>query len=226
MFTSHFLFELKLRLRSLSTYVYFLIFFLLAFFEVSVHDFGPVGTGKVFLNGPYALTLCYVQLSGFGAILIAAIFGPSILRDFHHDTYQLIFTKPISKFDYLGGRWAASLVVTSLILSGLIWGAMVGVFMPWADKTRLAPIHLATYFQPFLYVITQVFILGTLFYCVAALTRRLVVVYLQGVVLFAIYLILYLAVVSTNKLERLWASIADPLGFVLMDNITRYWTVA
>jgi hypothetical protein len=139
MFTSHFLLEFKLRLRSLSTYVYFLIFFLLTFFETSVHDFGPIGTGKVLLNGPYALTLCYVQLTGFGAILIAAIFGPSILRDFQQDTYQLLFTKPISKFDYLGGRWAASLVVMILVLSGLIWGAMVGICMPWADKTRLAP---------------------------------------------------------------------------------------
>lgn len=92
MFASHFLFELKLRLRSLSTYVYFLIFFLLMFFEVSVHDFGPIGTGKVLLNGPYAVTLCYVQLTGFAAILIAGIFGPSILRDFHQDTYQLLFT--------------------------------------------------------------------------------------------------------------------------------------
>jgi len=226
MFTSHFLFELKLRLRSLSTYVFFLIFFLMALFEVSVHDFGPVGTGKVLLNGPYALTLFYMQLTGFGAILIAAIFGPSILRDFQQDTYQLLFTKPISKFAYLGGRWAASLVISTLILSGLIWGAMAGTFMPWADKTRLAPIQLATYFQPFLYVIAQVFILGSLFYCVAALTRRLVVVYLQGVILFAIYLILLGAVVSTNKLERFWPSIVDPLGFVLIGNVTRYWTVA
>lgn len=226
MFASHFLFELKIRLKSLSTYVYFLIFFLLMFFEVSVHDFGPIGTGKVLLNGPYAVTLCYVQLTGFAAILIAGIFGPSILRDFHQDTYQLLFTKPITRFDYLGGRWAASLVVSVVVLSGLIWGGMIGIFMPWADKTRLTSINLATYFQPFLYVITQVFILGSLFFCVAALTRRLVVVYLQGVAIFAIYLILYAAVIATNKLDRLWPSIADPLGFVLMDNITRYWTVA
>ena len=226
MFTSHLLFELKIRLRSLSTYVYFLIFFLMAFFEVSVHDFGPIGAGKVLVNGPYALTLTYVQLTGFGAILMAAIFGPSILRDFQHDTYQLVFTKPISKFDYLGGRWTASLLVSIFVFSGLIWGAMIGIFMPWADQTRLAPIQFATYFQPFLYVIAQIFILGSLFYCVAALTRRLVVVYLQGVVLFAIYLILFVVVVTTNKLDRLWPSIVDPLGFALMDNVTRYWTVA
>src|SRR5215831_8994528 len=150
MFGQFFWFELKLRLRSISTYVFFLIPFLLMFFEVSVSDFGPIGTGKILKNGPYALTTSYVQLTAFGAILISAIFGPAILRDFQQDTYQILFTKPISKFSYLGGRWAASLVVTVLIFSGLVWGAMAGAFMPWAERTRLAPVHFWWHLQPFL----------------------------------------------------------------------------
>ena len=44
--------------------------------------------------------------------MIAAIFGTSILRDFQRDTYQILFTQPISKFAYLGGRWAGSFVTT------------------------------------------------------------------------------------------------------------------
>jgi hypothetical protein len=70
------------------------------------------------LNGPYALLLNFGQLTGFGAILIAAIFGPAILRDFRRDTYALIFTKPVTKFDYLGGKWAALFVVTIFVFSG------------------------------------------------------------------------------------------------------------
>jgi ABC-2 type transport system permease protein len=227
MFTEFLFFELKLRLRSTSTYVFFLICFLMMFFEVSVSDFGPIGAGKVFVNGPFALTTSYLQLTGFGAILIAAIFGPAILRDFQQDTYQLLFTKPISQFAYLGGRWAASMFTTIFVFSGFIWGAMLGTFMPWADKTRLTPISLWTHVQPFLSVtVVQIFVLGSLFFCVAALTRRIVVVYLQGVALFAVYLILLISVQVTNKTDRLWASVADPLGFILLDNVTRYWTVA
>ncbi len=112
------------------------------FFSVSVEDFGPVGPGKVLLNGPYALLQNFGQLTGFGSILIAAIFGPAILRDFQRDTYALIFTKPMTKFDYLGGKWLASFVVTLFVFSGLVWGGIIGTFMPWADKTRLAPVHL------------------------------------------------------------------------------------
>lgn len=187
MFWTFFWFELRLRLRSISTYVFFLIPFLMMFFSVSVQDFGPVGPGKVLLNGPFALTLNFGQLTSFGCILIAAIFGPAILRDFHQDTYSLIFTKPISKFGYLGGKWLASFVVTVFIFSGLIFGAMLGKFMPWADKTRLAPIHLWWHLQPFVSItVVNIFFLGALFFCVAALSRRIVVVYLQGVTLLAL----------------------------------------
>jgi ABC-2 type transport system permease protein len=227
MFFDFFSLELKQRFKSISTYVFFLIPFVMMFFTESARDFSPVPNGKVFLNGPWALTICFVQLTAFGSILISAIFGPSILRDFQLDTYPLLFTKPISKFDYLGGRWAASFVISVLVFSGLVFGALLGGAMPWADKARIAPIHFWTYLQPFLSIsVVQIFFLGSLFFCVAALTRRIVVVYLQGVILFAIYLILLVSVVTSNKLDRTWPSISDPLGIVLMDGITRYWTVA
>ena len=226
MFGTFFWFELKLRFRSVSTYVFFLIPFLMMFFAVSVEDFGPIGGGKVFYNGPYALLLTFAQLTAFGVILIAAIFGPTILRDFQRDTYGLVFTKPISKFGYLMGKWAASFVVTLFVFSGLVWGGIVGTFMPWSDNTRLAPIHLYAYLQPFFSVtVVNILFMGALFFCVAALSRRIVVVYLQGVALMALYFILAISVIATNKLDRFWPSVVDPLGMVFINSITRYWTV-
>ena len=226
MFLDFFLFELKLRIKSISTYVYFAMWFLLAFFSVAAQDFGPVGAGKVLLNGPYATLQFFVQLSAFGMIVMAAIFGPSILRDFQRDTYQMVFTKPISKFAYLGGRWAGSTVITLLIFTGLPLGEIVGCFAPWADHTRIAPIHLAMMAKLFFSITAvQVFFLGSLFFAVAALTRKVVTVYLQGVVLFVIYLILFVSVIQARTLDRFWPSVFDPLGVLLVDSIARYWTV-
>lgn len=226
MFWTFFWFELKLRMRSVSTYVFFLIPFLLTLFSVSVEDFGPVGPGKVLLNSPYALLQCFGQFTGFGAILIAAIFGPAILRDFQQDTYALIFTKPVKKFDYLGGKWLASFVVTLFVFSGIVFGGIIGTVMPWADKTRLAPVHLTNYLRPYFDIsVIEIFFLGALFFCVAALSRRLIVVYLQGVTILAIYLVLAISVIATNKLDRFWPSVVDPLGLVFMASIMRYWTV-
>src|SRR5258707_14932360 len=105
MFWEFFTFEIRFRLKSISTYVYFLLWFTFAFLSVASESFGPVGNsnGKVLLNGPWANSLNDLGSSLFGVIIIAAIFGTSILRDFQRDTTQLIFTKPISKFAYLRG---------------------------------------------------------------------------------------------------------------------------
>lgn len=227
MFMEFFLFELKLRLKSISTYVFFVLAAFVPFLSVASRYFGgPAGVGKVALNGPWAVLLITTQVMLFGSILIAAIFGPAILRDFQGDTYQLVFTKPVSKFAYLGGRWAGSMVTAIFVFSGIIFGLFLGTLMPWADHLRILRNDFAVYFQIFASIgIVQIFFLGSLFFCVAALTRNIVVVYLQGVALFAFYLIELIVVITSNKLERLWASVVDPLGLILVQSLTRYWTV-
>jgi len=86
MFLEFLLFEIKLRLKSVATYCYFALWVVLAFSCVAAEDFGPLGAGKVLLNGPFATQLYDFQLCFFGAVVMAAIFGTSILRDFQRDT--------------------------------------------------------------------------------------------------------------------------------------------
>jgi hypothetical protein len=228
MFWEFFTFELRLRRKSASTYVYFFAWFLFSFLCVASESFGPIGSGngKVLLNGAYAASYNDVFISLFGVIIIAAIFGTSILSDFQRETYQMLFTKPISKFAYLGGRWAGSLVTTVFAFSGCLFGEFAGTLAPWADHTRIAPNHVWWYLQPFFsIVVVQIFVFGSLFFAVAALSRKIFVVYVQGAVLFIIYLITLTAFFASRSLERFWSGVLDPVGFILMYDITRYWTV-
>ena len=228
MFWEFFVFELRLRRKSISTYIYFLVWFAFCFLCVASENFGPIGStnGKVLLNGPYATSMYAFGTSLFGIIITAAICGTSILRDFQRDTYQMLFTKPISKFAYLGGRWAGSLVTTILVFSGCIFGEWAGTFAPWADHTRIGANHLWWYLQPFLSItVVQIFFTGSLFFAVAALSRKVFVVYVQGAALFIIYVIGITVFSSTRSLERFWSGIFDPIGLILLDDVTRYWTV-
>jgi len=228
MFWEFFTFELRFRAKSISTYVYFLLWCAVSFFCVASESFGPVANsnGKILLNGPFGNMLDDAYCSLFGVIVIAAIFGTSILRDFQRDTYQMLFTKPISKFAYLGGRWAGSFVTAVLVFFGLVLGAYVGTFAPWADHARIGPNHAWWYLQPFLsIVVMQIFFIGSLFFAVAALTRKLFVVYLQGVALFMLYVIGITVFSATRSLEHFWSGILDPVGLLMVDVITRYWSV-
>src|SRR5580698_6738533 len=228
MFWEFFTFELKFRFKSISTYVYFLVWLAFNFLSIASESFGPIGSsnGKILLNGPYANIYNDTGISFFGLIVIAAIFGTSVLRDFQRDTIQILFTKPISKFAYLGGRWAGSFVATVFAFSGLLFGEFVGTFAPWADHSRIGPNHLSWYLQPFFSIVVfQIFFLGSLFFLVAALSRKIFIVYLQGAAIFMLYLIGVNAFGATRSLEHFWSGILDPVGFLYSDAISRYWTV-
>lgn len=161
LFFEFFLFELKYRAKSLSTWVYFAVWLIFSFLCVASESFGPIGNsnGKVLLNSPFANAFNDLGAALFGIIVIAAIFGTSILRDFQRDTYQILFTKPISKLAYLGGRWAGSFLTTVFVFSGLLFGTYLGTLAPWADHTRIGPNHLWGYLQPFLSItVVQIFL--------------------------------------------------------------------
>jgi hypothetical protein len=221
-----FLFEIRYRLHRVSTYVYFLIWFLIALLATGVSNYGPAGVGKVLQNGPWALSRIFADLTTFGTVVISALFGTSILRDFQDHTFPLVFTKPISKAAYLGGRWAGSFAITLFTFSGMLLGATAGPLMPWADATRLTSWNAWFLLQPFLSItVVQVFFLGSAFFSAAALSRRLIVVYLQGVVLFTLYAAVTTYVSQSQTLDRFWPSVLDPMGRLLLDTTTEYWTV-
>ncbi len=222
-FWEFFSFELRFRLKSVSTYVYFALWFFLSFLAIAAEDFLSTGNDKILLNGSFSTSILYIIITFFGVIVIAAIFGSSILRDFQRDTYQLVFTKPISKFAYLGGRWAGSFVTSVFCFSGLVFGEAAGTLAPWADHTRIVHGHFGWYVHAFLAIpVVQIFFLGSLFFTIAALTRKLFIVYLQGVVFFVVYLVVNVIFQATGSLEHFWSAIFDPVGLRLFDSITRY----
>lgn len=226
MFLEFLLFEIKLRLKSVSTYCFFGLWVLIAFLFEGFSNY-TMPPGKMLVDGPFVTQLFDFQLSFFGSIVMAAIFGTSILRDFQRDTYQMIFTKPISKFAYLGGRWAGSLITTLFIFTGTPIGEILGTFSPWVDRTRLAPLDFGMLGYHYAVIIApQVFYLGSIFFLVAALTRRIIVVYLQGVALFACYLVGLVTVLNARSLNPFWPSVFDPMGMVMLRSIARYWTVS
>jgi hypothetical protein len=218
-------FELKIRAKTFSTYVYFALFFFLTFFCIAAEDFLNTGNDKVLLNGPLATSVIYIIFCLFGSIVMAAIFGTSVLRDFQRDTYQLIFTKPITKFAYLGGRWAGSYITAVFVFFGLVLGEFVGTLAPWADHARIAPGHFGWYLHAFFIIpVVQIFFLGSIFFAIAAITRKLFIVYLQGVVFFIVYLVVNAVFSATRSLEHFWSAIFDPVGLRAFDAVTRYWT--
>jgi ABC-2 type transport system permease protein len=235
MFLPIFLFELKYRLRRPATWIYFLVLALLAGLLVALAG-GAFGSGikislggdgqTVKINSPFSLSLVISTLSVFGIIIASSLMGNPVYRDFETRSHSLFYTKPISKWGYLGGRFLGSYVVAALVFSGILVGAAVASVLPWVEADRFLKVAPAgSYIWPFvLLVLPNLLFCGAIFFTMATLTRNILSTYIGAIVLLVVYLISS-DYTSDLKNEYL-ASALDAFGLGAQFITTKYWTAA
>ena len=226
-----FLFEFQQRLRRISTGVYFVVFFALGCLFTLISggaisgssvDFGP--GGKVLVNSPYALNSIITYICFFGIVITAAIAGQATYQDIESNSTSFFYTAPITKLDYLGGRYLAAFAVQLPIFASVGLGAWAGTLMPWIDKSRLGQQMVTAYFQPyFINVLPNLLFLTAIFFALAALGRKMLPVYVASMLVLMGYFVV--GQFSNSSLTAsVRAALADPLGGSAIDRITRYWT--
>jgi len=225
-------FELRRRLRMISTYVYFGVFFGLGFLWMSIAggafanasaDFGA--GGKILVNAPFAV-LILTMIGGYlGTIITAAVAARATFQDIDQNTASFFFTAPISKLDYLGGRFLGALGAMLLFYPGLTLGAWAGTHSPFIDATRVGPQLAVAYVSPYLTILLpNLFFTASVFFALATLLRRMLPVYVGAVVLVLGYLIA--GSITGNIDNRTLAAMLDPFGGNAADRLTEYWTIA
>jgi hypothetical protein len=225
-------FEAASRLRRISTYVYFASFFAMAVlltaasggaFPGAVVSFGRAG--KALINSPYALHAFTTLLSNFGVAVTAGIVGRSLYQDFEHDSYALFFTKPIHKLDYLGGRFLGSMAIMLAIFSSVGLGLFVGSHWPGIDASRVGPTIITAYLLPYATsILPNLFFSGTIFFALAALTRRMMPLYAASMIMVVGYIAANVLVGDLDN--RTVAALVDPFGATAARVTTEYWTTA
>ena len=225
-------FEITCRLRRVSTYLYFAIFFLLAFLMMNVaggaFPGGSIGIGvggKANVNSPYALHTFITLFAHFGIIVTGAILGRAVYQDFENGAYPLFFTKPITKAQYLGGRFLGAFVITLAIFSSLALGTWLGALMPWLDKSRIGDNRAVAYLLPYLTsVVPNLFFSGVIFFALAALVRRILPIYVVSIVFLVGYLIASSFIRGIDNHTA--AALLDPFGMTATSFLTEYWPAA
>ena len=222
-------FELKLGFKKTSVLVYFIVFFGLAFLIVNILGGAftgariVVGNANNNLNAPLVIGSIQTVFSIIGVLIFAAMFGNAGYRDFEFNTHPLFFTKPIKPFDYYIGRFIGAFIVSLFIQAGFTLGMLFGFLMPYLDTDAIGPFSLYAYLHPFIIlVIPNVFMVGSLLFMLAVLTRRMLPTYLASVVLLFGYLT---AGNLVSDIETRWiAALMDPFGGEAVSLAVRYWT--
>ena len=223
-------FELRQRARMLSTWVCLAAFIALAMlwtaaaggvFKDTVVAFGA----RVLINGPRQLALSTAFLGCAGVIVVAAIMGRAVQQDFEHGMHHFFFSAPIKKSAYVFGRFLGAFAVLALVFAGIPLGEWLGSFVPGIDPDRLGPNQLSHYLLPWLFtLLPNVFIFGATFFVLAALSRRMLPVYVASIVLTIGYTIA--PSLARDFDYKLLASLIDPFGTTALVQLTEYWPIA
>ena len=224
-------FELKTRLKRLSTYVYFFSFAAVAALWMAAAGgvFASAnivfGSDKVFINAPYALAQTVTVLGLLGVVVVAAFMGRAVQQDFEHQTFHFFYTSPIAKRDYYVGRFLGAALTLLFIFLGIALGVLVGASWPGVDPARVGPWSLEAFVRPYLMMtVPNILFLGALFFGMAALGRRMLPVYIAGVVVLIGNLIAPRLLRDIDN--RTLAALVDPIGSAALSLVTRYWSAA
>ncbi len=224
------LFELRSRLKLISTWLYFAIFFALGI-VLMLAATGAIkgavvafGGGKVLANSPYALHEVLSIIGFVGIIVTAAMMGRAVQQDFEYGVHPFFFTAPISKAQYLFGRFLGALAALLVVFTAIALGMFLATLLPMVESYRVGPNQLRAYVQPYLTsILPNVLFTGAMFFSMAALTRKMIGVYLTGVIFFVGYLIAGGLVSDLDY--RTLVGMLDPFGTFASEEVTRYWTI-
>ena len=223
-------FEFRSRLKLLSTWVYFVVFFALAMLWIAAAGglFASAsisfGSGKVAVNSPYALAQTVVTLGLLGVTVMAAIMGRAVQQDFEYRTTSFFFTTPTAKLRYLGGRFIGAFGVLLVVFTSIGLGAFIATLLPGMDADRLGANRWVAYVGPYaLLLLPNALFVGSVFFSLAALTRKMLPVYVGSVLLLLGWL---LSVQLLRDLDnKTVAALIDPFGSRALMILTQYWTV-
>ena len=224
--------EVRYYLRRISTWVYFTIFFGIAylFMLVAGGAWGDVSValgsgGKVMANAPYALSAFIPVLALFGVSITAALAGNALYKDYEVHIDPLFYTCPVSKAAFLGGRFVGSLIINLLVVAGIGAGAFAATVSPWVLADKMGAFRLMSYVQPYLgVVLPNLLLTAAIFFALVSLTRQMLPNYVGGALLLIGYLLA--GTLLTDIDNKHLAALIDPFGLRASSVLTQYWSIA
>ena len=116
-FREIFRFEFAYQLRRVSTWLFFAVLVVVAFLFIRGNYTHLARSGDYFLNAPFVIAAVTVFGSLLWLLVAAAVAGDAAARDVQTLMHPLTYTAPVSKADYLGGRFLAAFVLNAGELS-------------------------------------------------------------------------------------------------------------
>jgi ABC-2 type transport system permease protein len=216
-------FEFKYQLRSKVFVITTAILFAFCFALVAVPKMSKSLAGASHINSPHAISMLVSMVAFFSIFILVAFLASVVMRDRQLGTEGLFFTRPVSEFDYLAGRFIGAFAACCVVILVAPLASLLGSHMPWLDPETVGPLQPLGYVYSFLnFGVANLLIPGALLFTVANLTRSRMATYTATI----LFIVINFVGSSFGQEEeyRTIAALLEPYGGFAYREITRYWS--
>jgi len=219
-------FETRYWLRGVMVWVFFLIIATM-FMAATSSDHVRVGgmLENTNRNAPFVIQNYYGIACFFTLLMTTAFVNSAAARDFAQNTWQMVFSTPLKRSDFLLGRFFGATIVSLIPILGVSFGVLIARYMPWADADRFGPVIWSAHLNSLLvFGIPNTLFIAAVIFAVATITRSTITSFIAALVLIVGYAVsdVFLSDIRNETI----AAITDPFGARAFDIMTKYWTVS
>ncbi|MBL8774184.1 MAG: ABC transporter permease [Phenylobacterium sp.] len=218
-------FELRYQLRQPIFWISAVVFFLMPYIAVATDNLNIGAPGNIHKNAPVAIAYTTATMATIFMFASTAFVANVVTRDEETGFGPLVRSSRLSKFDYLFGRFTGAFGAILLLFLAVPLGNAVGSLMWWIDPDKLGPVMPAAYAYAYFWVaLPTIFLVSSLFFAAATVTRSMMATYVAAVAFLAVFLTASVVLSDPERLET--AALVDPFGAAALQLVTRYFTAA
>ncbi|HEX8359904.1 MAG TPA: M1 family aminopeptidase [Longimicrobium sp.] len=216
-----FSFDLSSQARRFSTWLYFPVLLLITW-QLATEAYIPKArAGGYFFNSPFIIAEVTLLGSLMALLAAAALAGDAGARDIQTRMHPLVYTAPVGRGAYLGGRFLAAFVLNALILLAVPAALLLAALVPGPEAELIGPFRPAAYLGPFfMFALPNAFVATALFFSAAALSRRAMAGYVGAVLLFFAGMTSWIVLAMQLGWWKL-ATRVDPLGLTVLGELSK-----
>ena len=178
-------FEIRYWLRSRMLWVFALVVAALIFGLASSDN---LARGALYRNAPFVIEHIYALIGLLTLLMATAFVNSAASRDFTHNTYEIVFSTPLRRRDFLFGRFLGATLISVVPMLGVSVGILLAGCMPWAEPARYGPVYWGAHFKGILvFAIPNTFFVAAVLFAIAVLARNELVSFVGALGLLAGY---------------------------------------
>ncbi|GGD48306.1 ABC transporter permease/M1 family aminopeptidase [Pseudoxanthomonas indica] len=218
-------FEFAYQLRRPAYWLFFAVLLFVAWSIIQANYVPDARDGWLLLNAPLVIASTTVVAGMLWLFLAASIAGEAASRDISSGLHPLSYSAPVSRFQYLTGRFLAAYALNAGLLLAVPAGMLLGMHWPDVEPEIIGPWRPVAFLLAYLSIaLPNAFLATAVQFALVALSGRAVLAYFASLLLFLATMGLSVFMMTVLKQPDL-ARLFDPIGMIaIVSGLSDIWT--